>query len=527
MNTLIKVVFVGFMLCIFQSAKAESRNALVDESKPFYINRTIWVMDTIATKELINEKIRLASEEINSLKLKMHSKENKIASISSQIDSTNHKIKVLSSRRDAYNNILSKINKFSQYSNYLNGKAIKIKDKDEINTLMGIFDLINISEKPKDYNAYSADTLIYLSPSFLNELRNFKPKEYDINQVKKDIKKGKINLITMIYLSAINSSINDNILQINQSISSENNNIRNLESQINELADESEKLDKNINYLSTKNSFASYFSELVDYNNYPTKKIIVQEEIKRPYGVDNTENDKLVQSAGWEWVNEDLEEKTEHFPYNVTYLYSPNHPDYRIKLDHDNSIKGAAYSADGQLIRVLSFNGQKELHDLRKDFIREMVIKDYKNNKYDILKKPKSVAYAIENRLGLSNAASKKDAASRDKFVDDYKKLSKNYNPKSKAAQKKAGMWLFGALMDQSMREAEINNPDAINFIKQCEEDHKNDFGSLWKIDRIDNTSFMVFIYNEALDKIRKYKFTFYSEDAFGKVKSRWEKVSD
>ena len=114
MNTLIKVVFVGFMLCIFQSAKAESRNALVDESKPFYINRTIWVMDTIATKELINEKIRLASEEINSLKLKMHSKENKIASISSQIDSTNHKIKVLSSRRDAYNNILSKINKFSQ-----------------------------------------------------------------------------------------------------------------------------------------------------------------------------------------------------------------------------------------------------------------------------------------------------------------------------------------------------------------------------------------------------------------------------
>lgn len=176
--------------------------------------------------------------------------------------------------------------------------------------------------------------------------------------------------------------------------------------------------------------------------------------------------DEAQQSEGWEWFSDgELRQKTEYYPHNIDYWVNSEHMEYRfirnrLALEKDNDYRYDAYDKQGKLIRADNLVGRKIPPDIEKKIKLAIYKRDFLNNKYDI------------------NKASKKT-------LDALRAYFNETNRKIECGS----IWYS----DPSDRAAN-------NYLSQLRSDHWDDLKFLYKIERINNTSFKLYYLNSNLE---------------------------
>ena len=208
-----------------------------------------------------------------------------------------------------------------------------------------------------------------------------------------------------------------------------------------------------------------------------------------------------MQLFGWEWwIKEKSEEMYTTVPFSFRYRRYKSHPDYRI-------IQDKVFNKNGDLICQTNLLRSDEdiIRGLKEKILNTIYILDYKSNKYDILKAPARTQEAVRNMLGLpfKSSVDAKTAKKNQKIVNDYFKTQldevmvsngnwqqrANARARANNAESKMGALLLSGLFDKNFNAA-------LSFKQKLEEDHKNDLYSIYKISRVNNTSFKVIFMN-------------------------------
>ncbi|MDE5850717.1 MAG: hypothetical protein K2H38_11285, partial [Muribaculaceae bacterium] len=361
-------------------------------------------------------------------------------------------------------------------------------------------------------------TRLYVNPVNIESActqENIKQKSFD--KVLKDVNKGKLSENVMIYLRELLSQYSNLSDQVGNRIKEDQNKLSSIEHLLQDQMMQSDFITKKINKANHEEDLAIKYNIIFESSDFPKRDKEIVEQVEnqyyRPKGKHNPEIDHILQIEGWEWVNGELRQNTIHYPQHVTYKYSEAYPDYRIL---DNCV----YDSIGNLVRVISYDGSDLYSEIKEAYVDEQVIQDYKNNKYGILQKSKDVKYAIENKLGLSKEHNNRINQINSQVSNTYVKA----NGKGKKAAEKAAQNILGMFLANEQEKSRMNNQDAINFIRQCTEDHKDEFGELWKTDRESEISFRIAIYSEKLNEVRYYIVDFSTEEPFGKTLLKYHK---
>jgi len=240
----------------------------------------------------------------------------------------------------------------------------------------------------------------------------------------------------------------------------------------------------------------------------PYKKGLIKK--KNPYNRnycyihkrDNLDDiDLRMQLVGWEWwYTKNYEEKYTTAPFAFTYRQYKSHPEYRV-------IGDKVFNNKGNLICLTNLlRGDNDIiRELKEQMLKEIYIQDYKSNKYDILKAPAKTQEDVKNMLGLpfKSFVDAKTAKKNQKIVNDYFKTKAdeikvsngNWQQRARArarannAGNKMGALLLGAMFDPNLNSA-------YSFKNKLEEDHRYDLYNIYKISRVNNTSFKVVFLN-------------------------------
>ena len=163
---------------------------------------------------------------------------------------------------------------------------------------------------------------------------------------------------------------------------------------------------------------------------------------KIPIIIDSTE--------GWEWIdNEKAEDVFETYPLRMDYKKYSSHPQYRV-VDKYYDLKepyliNVVYNSDGKLVRVINiFDSNKRSISPRVigELLRLTYINDYKTNKYNFKKENQDAQNYVKQELKLITS-------------------SRFY-------------W----------------SKEGVGYLQQLEFDHADDFDTLLKIERLNDTSF-------------------------------------
>lgn len=178
------------------------------------------------------------------------------------------------------------------------------------------------------------------------------------------------------------------------------------------------------------------------------------EDSMKNYKDDNPEITKIPiiidSTEGWEWIdNEKAEDVFETYPLRMDYKKYSSHPQYRVvdkyyDLKEPNLIN-VVYNSDGKLVRVINiFDSNKRSISPRVigELLRLTYINDYKTNKYNLKKENTNAQNYVKQRLKLITS-------------------SRFY-------------W----------------SKEGVGYLQQLEFDHADDFDTLLKIERLNDTSF-------------------------------------
>lgn len=178
------------------------------------------------------------------------------------------------------------------------------------------------------------------------------------------------------------------------------------------------------------------------------------EDSMKNYKDDNPEITKIPiiidSTEGWEWIdNEKAEDVFETYPLRMDYKKYSSHPQYRVvdkyyDLKEPNLIN-VVYNSDGKLVRVINiFDSNKRSISPRVigELLRLTYINDYKTNKYNFKKENTNAQNYVKQKLKLITS-------------------SRFY-------------W----------------SKEGVGYIQQLEFDHADDFDTLLKIERLNDTSF-------------------------------------
>lgn len=180
-------------------------------------------------------------------------------------------------------------------------------------------------------------------------------------------------------------------------------------------------------------------------------------------------------NEGWEWLDDEKGQYIEeYYPIEVRYKKYDFHPHYRV-------VKDDVFDDKGKLIRAAHF-----VHDdmdfLVSELLRQTYITDYRNNKYNFKKEDAKSQNFVKRQLGL--------------LPDNLSFL-----------------W----------------SDKAINYLRQLEVDHEDDFKYLLKCERLDNLSFKVTYGDENGNATSSWKVSFSTykkyEAAFGVNKMPTEQI--
>ena len=211
------------------------------------------------------------------------------------------------------------------------------------------------------------------------------------------------------------------------------------------------------------------------------------------------ELDYKKQLIGWEWwATKDYEKKYTAYPTTLHYRQYSSHPQYMVV---DNRV----FDKEGNLIAqtTLLRSNEQILKGLKEQMLKEIYIKDYKDNKYDILKASVEIQERVKRRLGLpSQTVDSKKAEKNRKIIADYyekKEVARRSRGTNKQAQAekeaeqaalKSGLLFLEAMMDK-------NSNAANEFVDQLKEDHRNDLYTIYEIARVNEKAFKVIFLNK------------------------------
>lgn len=212
--------------------------------------------------------------------------------------------------------------------------------------------------------------------------------------------------------------------------------------------------------------------------------------------------DLKMQLVGWEWwYTKNYEEVYTTAPFTFTYRQYKSHPEYRV-------IGDKVFNNKGNLICQTNLLREDNdiIRGLKEHMLKEIYIQDYKSNKYDILKAPAKTQEDVKNILGLpfKSSVDAKTAKKNQKIVNDYFQTQAeevmvsngNWQQRARArarankAENKMGALLLNAMFDSNLNSA-------YSFKNKLEEDHRYDLYNIYKISRVNNTSFKVVFLNK------------------------------
>lgn len=224
----------------------------------------------------------------------------------------------------------------------------------------------------------------------------------------------------------------------------------------------------------------------------PTKFVTTQIEnpYYRGYHYDNEYIlDKIDKSAMIEGVeflfSKEGRYVNESYPTKISYMQFPEIPNYRVTYDEnkDNKIR-EIYDNKGNLVYVPYLDRNE--YDIFKEFKRIVYFDDYKNNKYNIKSEKQSTQNFLNLWIGRKNG-----------FKESQSELASMQFAVSLSA-------MFGSQLSTEATASKVLNKvtdyrDAIgeNFLEQLNQDHSNDFGYIYSIERIGDKQFRVVYLNK------------------------------
>ena len=204
------------------------------------------------------------------------------------------------------------------------------------------------------------------------------------------------------------------------------------------------------------------------------------------------DRDATQQSIGWEWMDsEEFEVEEIFFPERFSYNVHPSHPEYRLVKDHLFNEKGGLVRA-GNIV-----DDHWDFFSIYDVLMNVFCKQDFLKNKYDINRSDKQTLEALKMQFGITDGLDERykknieiykasalamGFASRDNDVDGYLKAKRAYDASRKVVLEYA---------------YKFHTPQADNYIEQLRSDHKNDLRYLYKIERIDNTTFKIYYLND------------------------------
>lgn len=193
---------------------------------------------------------------------------------------------------------------------------------------------------------------------------------------------------------------------------------------------------------------------------------------------------------GWEWLDDEYEDVSIHYPLELDYSKFNAHPEYYVLRRNE------VYDKDGNIVAI-GFISSEHIKNLEDEVLNALYIKDYRNNKYDISKEGQNTQLTIKDKLGI---LSKSEDANQTKALkgglaqmvvageaQHKAKVEKNYN-----ASKKAEMAGVNAYYKIAKEMSKYEDEKGKQYIRQLQDDHGGTLYFIYKISRIDNTSFHV-----------------------------------
>ena len=223
--------------------------------------------------------------------------------------------------------------------------------------------------------------------------------------------------------------------------------------------------------------------------------------------------DEIQQTVGWEWVNKEKGVlKTENYPCYVNYYFYESHPQYRLSGEsHGDYINRYIYDSTGQLVRVNDFL-REQAEDVEYRLMPLLYIQDFNNNKYGIREEGNAVNLAVKYKLGILKEPTTKaqKAAAKSVLNAMWNRIGAKGNYKAEYRAKKAESRAFWGAM--SVFKTTPAESKASNYVSQLEQDYEGKLKNIYKIERLDNTSFKVTYIDDKGVNFCTVKVSFYNK---------------
>lgn len=255
-----------------------------------------------------------------------------------------------------------------------------------------------------------------------------------------------------------------------------------------------------------------YFSYRDIFTDWPQKKIIIR--YPNPLCIDNFFNGTFPlsyypisseeqQSIGWEWAMVDsMASATDYFVEPLGYLYHPSYPQYQFIRDYREDLGYIAYNDKGVLIRVGNITSLDDysLSNLSDRILLEICKRDFLANKYNINTASKNDIMALKLILGITNNIDA-DYNRCKKMTDDANaELMRAYAEKDYGRYRKAKSMAGDAALKMLKYELKKVNEVARSYVDRLKAEHKNDLSQLYKIERVNNTTFNFYFLNDKME---------------------------
>ncbi|MDY6394674.1 MAG: hypothetical protein SPK52_01780 [Synergistales bacterium] len=206
--------------------------------------------------------------------------------------------------------------------------------------------------------------------------------------------------------------------------------------------------------------------------------------------------DESQQSKGWEWVDGNkMESKDIFFPTKISYYEQAGHTEYRFKK---YDYRYDAYDENGKLIRVDNMIGRNlNSTSMTKDVMLAICKRDFLANKYDINKSTKKTLDALRIRFGIVDGVDERFKQYKEMYIASRYEMVNALTPEEYGAALAKHDVALKVMKEYALKQID---QQADNYIKQLEADHENELKYLYKIERIDNTSFKLYYLNDKME---------------------------
>lgn len=206
--------------------------------------------------------------------------------------------------------------------------------------------------------------------------------------------------------------------------------------------------------------------------------------------------DESQQSKGWEWVDGNkMESKDIFFPTKISYYEQAGHTEYRFKRYGE---RYDAYDENGKLMRVDNMIGRNlNSTSMTKDVMLAICKRDFLANKYDINKSTKKTLDALRIRFGIVDGVDERFKQYKEMYIASRYEMVNALTPEEYGAALAKHDVALKVMKEYALKQID---QQADNYIKQLEADHENELKYLYKIERIDNTTFKLYYLNDKME---------------------------